>query len=35
MEKYTLSLSILNFFKFASEVKETKVHLKRKGDDLK
>ena len=27
LEKYTLSLSILNFFKFASEVKDTKVHL--------
>ena len=26
-EKYSLSLSILNFLKFASEVEQTKVHL--------
>ena len=34
-EKYILSLSILNFFKFASEADQTKVHLKNKQEILK
>ena len=34
-EKYVLSLSILNFFKFASEVEQTKMHLKNRSDELK
>ena len=34
-EKYVLSLSILNFFKFASEVDQTKMHLKNRSELLK